>query len=144
MTDRWAGRTALRGSWLQFAAVEHPVRSLTADTALNHCGQRARSSVRERSREGNRRARGRRECSRAGRAAAAFWAAAGPDWPGTISYREQCLGRDPCRVLGGGRAASVPAGDDQITWPTAMRTAPDLACAVPVGYSVSRRIAPKQ
>jgi hypothetical protein len=34
--------------------------------------------------------------------------------------------------------------DDQITWATAMRTAPGLACVIPVGYSVNRRIAPKQ
>jgi hypothetical protein len=38
----------------------------------------------------------------------------------------------------------VPGCDDQITWPTAMRTAPDVACVIPVGYSVNRRIAPKQ
>jgi hypothetical protein len=39
---------------------------------------------------------------------------------------------------------AVPAGDDQITWATAMRTAPDLACVVAVGYSVRAQIAPKQ
>ena len=37
-----------------------------------------------------------------------------------------------------------PAGDDQITWATAMRAAPDLACVAAGGYSVNRRIAPKQ
>ena len=37
-----------------------------------------------------------------------------------------------------------PEFDDQITWATAMRTAPDLACAIAVGYSVSVWIAPKQ
>ena len=37
-----------------------------------------------------------------------------------------------------------PAGDDQITWPTAMPAATDLACVVADGYSVNRRIAPKQ
>jgi hypothetical protein len=26
--------------------------------------------------------------------------------------------------------------DEQISWPTAERTAPDLACVIPVGYSV--------
>lgn len=57
--------------WLLFEAVELPFRSLTADMALNHCGQRA-------------------------------------------------------------------------TWATAMQTVPDLACVIPVSYSVSRRIAPKQ
>src|SRR5262249_11298872 len=46
MSDRWAGRTVLRGSWLQFEAVELPVRALTADTALNHRGQGARRCVR--------------------------------------------------------------------------------------------------
>jgi hypothetical protein len=80
MTDRWAGRTVLRGSLLQFEAAELPVRSLTADTALNHCGQRARSSVLERGRKGSR--RGRRECS----GLAALRLPTGPDWPGTISW----------------------------------------------------------
>jgi len=33
---------------------------------------------------------------------------------------------------------SPPLGgrDDQISWATAERTAPDLACVIPVGYSV--------
>jgi len=50
----------------------------------------------------------------------------------------------PCRVLGGGPAAGVLAGDDQITWATAMSTATDLACTVADGYSVGAGIAPKQ
>jgi hypothetical protein len=45
---------------------------------------------------------------------------------------------DPCRIPGAGRAADVPGLDDQITWLTATRTAPDLACVIPVCYSVSR------
>src|SRR5579859_6935763 len=51
--------------------------------------------------------------------------------------KSRCLGCDPCRILGGDCAAGAPAGDDQITWATAMRAAAD-------GYSVSARIAPKQ
>jgi hypothetical protein len=66
------------------------------------------------------------------------------DGPRTISGSEPRLGRDPYRVIGGGRSASFPAGDDQITWATAMRAAPDVACVIAVGYSVNRRIAPKQ
>jgi hypothetical protein len=50
----------------------------------------------------------------------------------------------PCRVLAGGCAAGVLAGDDQITWATAMSTATDLACVVADGYNVAAGIAPKQ
>jgi hypothetical protein len=32
---------------------------------------------------------------------------------------------------------TAECGDEQISWPTAERNAPDLACVVPVGYSVS-------
>jgi hypothetical protein len=35
---------------------------------------------------------------------------------------------------------TVGCGDEQISWPTAERTAPDLACVVPVGYSVGEWI----
>jgi len=31
---------------------------------------------------------------------------------------------------------TVGCGDEQISWPTAARAAPGLACAIPVGYSV--------
>src|SRR5579859_1503653 len=86
MSDRWAGRTALRRSWLQFEAVEFPVRSPTVDTALHHCGQRARSSVRERGREGSRQARRRRECSGLAALRLPSGRRAGPDWPGTINW----------------------------------------------------------
>jgi hypothetical protein len=40
--------------------------------------------------------------------------------------------------------ADAPNGDDQITWATAMPTAADVACVIADGYSVNRRIAPKQ
>src|SRR5215467_9346516 len=144
MSDRWAGRTVLRGSWLQFEAVELPVRSLTADTALNHCGQRARPCVRERGREGSRRAHGRRECSGLAALRLPSGRQAGPDWPGTISWlRAMPWTRSmPCPRWPS--CGQCPAGDDQITWPTAMRTAPDLAWVIVDGYSVNRRIAPKQ
>jgi hypothetical protein len=34
--------------------------------------------------------------------------------------------------------AAQPGGlDEQISWATAERTAPDLACVIPVGYSVN-------
>jgi hypothetical protein len=40
-------------------------------------------------------------------------------------------------VAGINEVAAKPGGlDEQISWPTAERTAPDLACALPVGYSV--------
>jgi hypothetical protein len=41
------------------------------------------------------------------------------------------------------RIRRVPC-DEQISWPTAEHTAPDLACAVPVGYSVSAWIDGKE
>jgi hypothetical protein len=34
--------------------------------------------------------------------------------------------------------------DEQISWPTAVRTAPDLACAIADGYSVNPRIDGKE
>ena len=37
---------------------------------------------------------------------------------------------------GAGHGRRVPC-DEQISWPTAERTAPDLACAAAVGYSVN-------
>jgi hypothetical protein len=58
----------------------------------------------------------------------------------------QVLGEDPGgqhpprlrRVTSGGadHGCRVPC-DEQISWPTAERTAPGLACVIPVGYSVS-------
>jgi hypothetical protein len=40
-------------------------------------------------------------------------------------------------VAGLNGVAAQPGGrDEQISWPTAERTAPDLACVIPVGYSV--------
>ena len=35
-----------------------------------------------------------------------------------------------------GIAATLLGLDEQISWATAERTAPDLACVIPVGYSV--------
>ena len=37
----------------------------------------------------------------------------------------------------GGTTAQLSGIDDQISWATAGRTAPDLACVIPVGYSVN-------
>jgi hypothetical protein len=34
--------------------------------------------------------------------------------------------------------------DEQISWPTAEHAAPDLACVIPVGYSVNRWIDGKE
>jgi hypothetical protein len=34
--------------------------------------------------------------------------------------------------------------DEQISWATAERTTPDLACVIPVGYSVIARIDGKE
>jgi hypothetical protein len=34
--------------------------------------------------------------------------------------------------------------DDQISWPTAVRTVPDLACVIAEGYSVNPRIDSKK
>ena len=39
---------------------------------------------------------------------------------------------------------TVGCGDDQISWPTAERTAPGLACVSAVGYSVSAWIDGKE
>jgi hypothetical protein len=36
-----------------------------------------------------------------------------------------------------GIAATLLGLDEQISWPTAERTGPDLACVIPVGYSVN-------
>jgi hypothetical protein len=69
---------------------------------------------------------------------------AGADRPRTIRRLEATACDTVHAVLGGDRAASVLDGDDQITWATAMRIATDLACVVADGYSVNRRIAPKQ
>ena len=41
-------------------------------------------------------------------------------------------------VVGLDGVVAQPGGrDEQISWPTAERTAPDLICIVPVGYSVN-------
>src|SRR6266480_3864679 len=144
MSDRWAGRTALRRSWLQFEAVELPVRSLTADTALNHCGRRARSSVRER---GRRKLPGpAADVSARGLAALRLPSGrqAGPDWPGTISWLRATSWTRSIPLTRWRSCGQCPAGDGQITWPTATRTVPDLACVIADGYSVRARIAPKQ
>jgi hypothetical protein len=49
------------------------------------------------------------------------------------------------RVTSGGvdMTRRVPC-DEQISWPTAEHTAPDLACIIPVGYSVSAWIDGKE
>jgi hypothetical protein len=39
---------------------------------------------------------------------------------------------------------TVGCGDDQISWPTAERTAPGLVCVLPVGYSVNAWIDGKE
>jgi hypothetical protein len=39
---------------------------------------------------------------------------------------------------------AVGCGDEQISWPTAERTAPGLACVIPVGYSVNAGIDGKE
>ena len=39
---------------------------------------------------------------------------------------------------------TVGCGDEQISWPTAERTAPDLACNLAVGYSVNAWIEGKE
>ena len=44
---------------------------------------------------------------------------------------------------GAGHGRWVPC-DEQISWPTAERTAPDLACVAAVGYSVSAWIDGKE
>ena len=63
------------------------------------------------------------------------------------------LGEDPRRqhsprlrrVTSGGadHGRRVPC-DEQISWPTAERTAPDLACILAVGYSVNVQIDGKE
>jgi len=52
-----------------------------------------------------------------------------------------------CEETGGGAGGLVAAGlvfDDQISWPTAMHSAPDLAWDNSDGYSVNRRIDGKE
>ena len=44
----------------------------------------------------------------------------------------------------GGTTAQLSGIDDQISWATAGRTAPDLACVIPVGYSVNAWIDGKE
>ena len=48
-------------------------------------------------------------------------------------------------VTGLNGVAAQPGGlDEQISWATAERTAPDLACVIPVGYSVNAWIDGKE
>jgi len=109
MSDRWAGRTVLRRSWLQLEAVELP-------GPVAHGGHGAEPlwpactliGTGTRSRKGSRRARGRRECSRAGRAVAAC-GAAGRAWLARDDRLVESHALDAIQAAspGGDRAASV-------------------------------------
>jgi hypothetical protein len=76
--------------------------------------------------------------------------ACGGGGTGSIANDDKAVGShslrySPCRVLVAlVRPVGALPGDDQITWATAMRTATGLPCVVADGYSVNRRIAPKQ
>ena len=63
-----------------------------------------------------------RPCARGG-----GWTA----WPG--------VGETAARAPADGRGVRAAGAvcDDQISWPTATRTAPDLGCVIADGYSVS-------
>src|SRR5690242_17044736 len=108
MTDRWAGRTVLRGSLLQFAAVElsgpvahgghgaEPLRAACSHPYGNEVATEAAgpaAGVSARGLAALRLPSGRQE---------------GPDWPGTISWlRTMPATRSIPRLPGGGRAASA-------------------------------------